>query len=120
MEHWKKLNLFWKFVFGVALILAAFIAPEVMFVLDFAGIEIAFAFLVLYFKPLLQWFKVAYQELNSSFKLAYSALLTSAFLKPKVFSLQTSFCLVCFVVTGSFLFSTFFLLPAFLGNGLIV
>ncbi|MCL1079841.1 hypothetical protein D5R81_17075 [Parashewanella spongiae] len=120
MSHWKNLNLFWKLFFGAFLIFGAFLAPEVMLVIDFSGLEFAFACLVVYFKPLTDWLKIKYESLpNSMLKLHYS-IQTAAFFKPRIFTLQSSFCLIGFVVTGSFLFSTLFLLPAIIGNAVIV
>ena len=119
MSHWKNLNICWKLLFGAILIFGAFLAPEVLLVIDFAGFEFAFACLVVYFKPTTDWLKVKYEQLPVQLIKLYASIQTAAFFKPRIFTLQSSFCLICFVVTGSFLFSALFLLPAVVGNGLI-
>ena len=44
MKNWEDLSLFQKLIIGVAIIAVAVIAPEIAMLLQFGGIEVAFAF----------------------------------------------------------------------------
>ena len=45
MKNWEDLSIIQKLIIGVAIIAVAVIAPEIAMLLQFGGIEVAFAFL---------------------------------------------------------------------------
>ncbi len=117
MKDWKELSLTKKALIGIAILLVAAIAPELMILVDVGGIELAFSFLLFQYKPLLEWFKHKSENLIVDLKIAKAIILSRALARPKIFTLNVAYCTVMMLMTGSlFLFYGFFL-PALFVNG---
>ncbi len=120
MRIWEDLSFTKKIVVGGLIVIAGILAPELMFLIDFGGLELAFTFLLMYFKPIINWLQPKYDSVTYHINIANVGFLNSAFFKPKVFITQTTFCCVAILLTGSIMLSASFLLPALLANGLLV
>ncbi|MEL7798205.1 hypothetical protein V6D52_08235 [Idiomarina loihiensis] len=98
----------------------ALLAPEFAMLVQFGGIEVAFAFLLLYLKPTLIWLQGKYNKLESQLFTAYLSLTQSASTKPSIFITQAAFCCTALALTGSMAFSFSFFMPALLFNAVLV
>ena len=65
MKNWEDLSIIQKLIIGVAIIAVAVIAPEIAMLLQFGGIEVAFAFLVFSLKPVLHFVQNSYAKLEN-------------------------------------------------------
>jgi hypothetical protein len=117
---WEDLSLLQKLLFWFAIVVVAVIAPELALLVHFGGIELAFAFLVVYFKPLLTWLVAKYAKLQDFTAISGASIRGSASMSPKVFFTQGSFCMLAIVVTGSVTFSLCFFIPALLLNTALI
>ncbi len=117
MKNWQELNLWQKLVFGALVLLAAMLSPELMLFIDVGGIELAFGFLVLYYKALIAWFELQLNRFKNFIKTWHTVLIHSALGRPRVLSFHAVYCALVFFVTGSLVFSLSFLAPASLLNG---
>jgi hypothetical protein len=120
MSNWKVLSLLQKVVLGLLIIVTAAVAPEMVLLLDFGGIELAFSFLLLYYKPLYIWLQSKFHWAYSQIKLVCVVFFNSGLFQPKVFTTHAAFCLVAMLVTGSLVLSVGLFLPAMLVNGMLV
>jgi len=120
MSNWKELSLIQKVFIGLFIAAAAFVGPEMMFLLDIGGIELACSALFLYFKPLIDWLQPKIKWISIQIHIAKIAFVNSAVFKSKVFTTHAVFCSVAMVLTGSFILSVGFFLPALLANGMLV
>ncbi len=120
MSNWKDLSLIQKVVIGLLIAVSAFAAPEMMMLLDFGGMELAFGFLLVYCKPFIVWAQPKINWVSSQINIAKVGFLNSALFQPKVFTTHAVFCSVAMILTGSFVLSVGFFLPALLANGLLV
>ena len=120
MSNWKDLSLIQKVIIGLFIVAAAFAGPEMIFLIDIGGIELAFTALFLYFKPLLVWLQPKVNWIALQVNIAKVAFLNSALFKPKVFTTHALFCSIAMILTGSFVLSVGFFLPALLANGILV
>ncbi|MCE9678913.1 hypothetical protein LZP69_06900 [Shewanella sp. AS1] len=69
MKNWEDLSLFQKLTIGIAIIAIAVLAPEIAMLLQFGGIEVAFAFLLFTLKPVLVFCQHYYSKIKSAPKL---------------------------------------------------
>ncbi|MCO7224114.1 hypothetical protein [Pleionea sp. CnH1-48] len=120
MDNWKELSLIKKILIGTMIIVAAFFAPELMILIDVGGIDLAFGFLLYYYKPVIEWFKAKIDAIKAELQIARDIIVNSALSRPKVFTLNTAYCSICLLVTGSLLFSFSFFLPALMVSGAYV
>ena len=120
MRNWEELSFTNKLIVGLLIIIAASFAPELMLLVDFGGIELAFTFLLLYCKPLITWLTAKYSVMTYHANIARVAFINSTFFQPRIFVAQAVFCCLVVLITGSVIFSTGFLLPGLLVNGLLV
>jgi len=120
MSNWNELSLIQKIFVGLFIGAAAFAGPEMMFLLDIGGIELAFGALFMYFKPLIVWLQPKLNWLSSQINIIKVGFIKSAFFQPKVFTTHAVFCSVAMVLTGSFILSVGFFLPALFVNGMLV
>lgn len=120
MSNWKELGIIQKVILGLFIAVSAFLAPEVMLLLDFGGMELAFGFLLVYCKPLIIWLQPKINWVTSQVNIIKIGFLNSALCQPKVFTTHAAFCSVAMVLTGSFVLSVGFLLPALLANSMLM
>ena len=120
MRNWESLSLIQKVAIGLLITIAAAFAPELMMLVDFGGIELAFSYLLVYFKPIIVWLQETLKWASSHIGIAKVAISNSALFQPKVFTTHAVFCTVAMVLTGSFVLSTAFFLPALMANGILV
>ena len=119
MSNWNELSLIQKVLVGIFIIAAAFAGPEMMFLLDIGGIELAFGALFMYFKPLIVWVEPKVNWVSSQINTMKVGFLNCALFQPKLFTTHAVFCSVAMVLTGSFILSVGFFLPALLANGML-
>ena len=120
MKNWEDLSLFQKLIIGVIIIDVAMLAPEIALLLQFGGIEVAFAFLLFSLKPILALAQNYYSKIENVVSLAIFSWRYSASARPSVFALQASFCVVALAISGSTLFAASFFMPALLFNGALI
>jgi hypothetical protein len=120
MSNWKDLSLIKKVAIGLLIAVSAFAAPEMMMLLDFGGMELAFSFLLVYCKPFIVWLQPKINWIFAQISIAKVGFLSSALFQPRVFATQAVFCSIAMILTGSLVLSVSFLLPALLVNGLLV
>ena len=120
MRNWRVLSLIQKVILGLLILVAAAIAPEIVLLLDFGGIELALSFLLLYYKPLYLWLQSKFHWVYSQIKLFCIIFFNCGLFQPKIFTTHAVFCLVAMFVTGSLAFSVGLFLPAMLVNGILV
>ncbi|MGQ8366199.1 hypothetical protein [Glaciecola sp. 1036] len=120
MIKWEDLKWYQKAGFICVICVVAWFAPEITLLLQFGGIEVVFAFAVMYFSPILAQVKQFHQKLKSSIDLAIVTFQTSASARPKVFCLQAGFCCMAFLLTSSVTFSAVFFMPGLLFNGVLI
>jgi len=117
MNSWKDLSLTKKIIFGALIIVATIFAPELMILVDVGGIDLAFGFLLFYYKPTIEWFKSKIYALKNNLQIARDIILNSALVRPKIFVVNAVYCGIFLLVTGSVLFSYGLFLPALFING---
>ncbi len=120
MKIWEYLTFIQKAVVGTTILCIAVFAPEIALLVQFGGIEVAFAFLALYLAPILGHINNHYKKVKHAASLALISYQTSASAKPKVFFVQAAFCCIGFAVTGSLAFSVFFFMPSIVLNGVLI
>ncbi|WP_371189232.1 hypothetical protein [Thalassotalea maritima] len=96
------------------------LVPELIFIADLGGIELVFSFLVLYYKPLLLRLQTFIDRAKYEFNICVVAFKGSSIVKPRVFVTQAVFYTCTFVVSGSMVYATAFLLPGLLFNNVLV
>jgi hypothetical protein len=116
MMKWEELNGYQKAAFWLFIGLIGWFAPEIALLFHFGGIEVTFAFLALYFTPLMAQIKRHYSNFKDSFALAYVTIRHSSKAKSKVYFTQAIFCTVAFVLTSSVAFSAIFFMPSLMLN----
>ena len=105
---------------GIAFIFIAALLPEVAFLVNFGGIELAFALVLASFTPFLTWLGAKYRAFTDIVTIIYIAYRQSASAKPAVFAVQYSFCFAAILFTGSTVFALSFFMPALLLNGVLI
>lgn len=119
MKNWEDLTFVQKVVIGIGILAIAVFAPEIALLLQFGGIEVAFAFLFLASQPLITWIHRSYAQIKDIANVAITSLSHSKSATPRVFALQSTFCCIAFALTGSDIFAFSFFMPSMLLNGLI-
>lgn len=120
MEHWRNLSLFKKFIFGMLAIIGVLLLPELIFFMHVGGIELIFGFMVMYIQSMRTWLEIKRQSFKRIINTIYASLLSTTAFKPRTFYLQSTFCVIAFVVTGSISLSMVFFMPGMLLNNLSV
>ena len=120
MKIWEDLTFVQKAIVGTSILCVAVLAPEIALLVQFGGIEVAFAFLALYLAPALRQINLSYKKVKYIVSLVLISYQTSASAKPKVFFVQAAFCCIGFAVTGSLAFSVFFFMPSIVLNGVLI
>ena len=112
MKSWKELTNFQRAVIGISLVIGAAILPEIAFLVNLGGMEVAFALIFASFTPFIAGVSGKLASIKNAGILAYEAYQQSASAKPAVFALQASFCAIACVLTGSGVMAiTFFFMP---------
>lgn len=119
MKNWEDLTFIQKALIGIGILAIAAFAPEIALLLQFGGIEVAFAFLLLAFQPLIIWFHRAFAQIKNITNLAIISIRHSQSASPRVFVLQATFCCLAFALTGSGVFAFSFFMPGMLLNGVL-
>lgn len=117
---WENLSKTQKFIFITIMCCFAPFAPEFILMADIGGLELVFSFLVLYYKPFLMRLRALIEQIKSKIKNCTSAFKNSSIFQPKVYFTQALFYSCAFFLSGSILFASAFLLPAFLFNPVLV
>jgi hypothetical protein len=120
MKNWEDLTFVQKALIGICIVAVAAFAPEIALLLQFGGIEVAFAFLLVAFQPFSAWLQRTYVQLRNIMSIAAISIRHSNSAKPSVFALQASFCCLALALTGSGVFAFSFFMPGMLLNGVMV
>ncbi len=120
MKNWENLSFVQKIFVGLTLLAMVGLAPEIALLLQFGGMEVAFAFLLFTLKPIFTWWQHSFGTLKKAISLAVILLRHSASAKPAVFTLQASFCLLAVALTGSTVFAFSFFMPGLMMNSVLV
>jgi hypothetical protein len=118
--NWKDLSLIKKLIIGSLIIGTATLAPELMIIMNIGGIDLAFASLLFYYRPIIDWIKCKKQLVIDELKIARQIIMASAVTKPKVYTLNAIFCMLFVFTTGSLLFSISLFLPALFVSGVSI
>ncbi len=119
MKNWEDLTFIQKVTIGISILVVAAFAPEIAILIQFGGIDVAFAFLLIAFQPILAWLQRFHVQFKNIISLALTSIRYSNSAKPNVFALQASFCFIAFVLTGSGVFAFSFFMPGMLLNGVL-
>lgn len=120
MKSWNDLTPLQRFAVGLCMLIGAGILPEIAFLINFGGMEIAFALVAASCTPLLLWVMDKLQKLKQAMVLASLALRQSASATPAVFALQAGVCVLPLALAGSGALAVSFFLPGMLFNGVLV
>lgn len=118
MKSWNELNYFQRAILGMLVLIAAALLPEIAFLVNFWGMEVAFALVFASVTPFLTWFYNKFQSIKHTVNLAYIAYGESPAGKPSFFMLQAGFCVLAFAVTGSGVMAFSFFVPGMFLNGI--
>ena len=116
MIKWKDLGLLNQVIIGVLFFGAAIIMPELMFVIDLGGLELAFGFLVLYFNSIIAWFNHKLNKVKTVLNIVVGIVLNSSVAKPKTLTVHAVYCALVLFGSGSLLFSMSFFFQGILIN----
>ena len=119
MKSWNELTNSQRVVIGIAMVVAAAFLPEIAFLVQLGGTEVAFALVFASLAPLLSWFSTKYQAIKECLKTSVVAFRHSASAKPPVFFVQASFCAAALLFTSSGLLAFYFFMPSMLLNGVL-
>jgi len=117
---WKNLSTIQKGIFIAIMCLVVPFAPEFILMSEIGGIELVFSFLVLYYKPVILKVQSFIEQVKIELSICAIAFKKSSAVQPKVYFTQALFYSCALVISGSILYSSVFLLPAFLLNGMLV
>ena len=119
MKSWNELTNSQRVVIGIAMVVAAAFLPEIAFLVQLGGMEVAFALVFASLAPLLSWLSTKYQTIKECLKTSVVAFRHSASAKPSVFFVQASFCAAALLFTSSGLLAFYFFMPSMLLNGVL-
>ncbi len=119
MKSWNELTNLQRAVIGIVMVAAAAFLPEIAFLVQLGGMEVAFALVFASLAPLISWFSTKYQAIKECLKTSVVAFRHSASAKPSVFFVQASFCAVALLFTSSGLLAFYFFMPSMLLNGVL-
>jgi hypothetical protein len=117
---WENLSSIQKLLFVAIMCVIVPFAPEFIFMAEIGGIELVFGFLALYYKPLIIKVQSIIERVKFELSICSCALKNSSSVKPKVYFTQAVFYSCAFIVSGSIIYSSVFLLPAMVFNGVLV
>jgi len=120
MKSWNELTNLQRAVIGVAMVVGAAFLPEIAFLVQLGGMEVAFALVFASLAPLISWFSAKYQAIRECLNTSVIAFRHSPSAKPSVFLVQASFCAVALLFTSSGLLAFYFFMPSMLLNGILV
>ncbi|MBO1255383.1 hypothetical protein J3L16_06760 [Alteromonas sp. 5E99-2] len=120
MIQWEDLKWYQKAAFWFVIGIVGWFAPEIALLFHFSGIEVVFAFVAMYYTPILRQIQNLYRQFKESLSLAVITFQSSACAKPKVYFLGVSFCCVAFAFTSSIAFSAIFFMPGLVLNGVLI
>ena len=98
MKSWNELTNIQRAFVGIAFIFAAALLPEIAFLVNLGGIELAFALILATFTPFLTWLGAKYRGFTDVVTIIYIAYRQSASAKPRVFAVQAFFLFCCNIV----------------------
>ncbi|WP_115718932.1 hypothetical protein [Gallaecimonas mangrovi] len=119
MKSWNELTNFQRAIIGISLVIGAAILPEIAFLLNLGGMEVAFALIFASLTPFIASASGKLASIKNAGILAYAAYQRSVSAKPSVFALQASFCAIAFVLTGSGIMAITFFMPGMVLNGIL-
>ena len=119
MKSWNDLSLLQKAIIGLALTIGAAFLPEIALLVNWGGMEIAFAMILASLSPFIHWLTTRLNQLRGTMLLAVNAFTQIASARPRVYILQSMFVGTAFVMTGS-AFALTFMLPGMLFNSIWV
>jgi hypothetical protein len=117
---WENLSRTQKFLFIAVMCCIAPFAPEFILMSQVGGIELVFAFLALYYKPILIRLQIVIDRVKFEISICSTAIKGSLAIQPKVYFTQALFYSCAFVVSGSILYASVFFIPALMLNGMLV
>ena len=119
MKSWDDLSLLQKAIIGLALTIGAAFLPEIALLVNWGGMEIAFAMILASLSPFIHWLTTRLNQLRGTMLLAVNAFTQIASARPRVYILQSMFVGTAFVMTGS-AFAITLMLPGMLFNSILV
>ena len=119
MKSWNELTNLQRAIVGITMVVAAAFLPEIAFLAQLGGMEVAVAMVFASLAPLASWLSTKYQRIKMCIYTAIVALRQSASAKPSVFCVQASFCAVAIVFTSSGILAFCFFMPSILLNGVL-
>lgn len=119
MKSWNELTHLQRALIGISMVVAAALLPEIAFLVQLGGAEIAFALVFASLAPLISWISARYQAIKEFVNTAIIAYQHSASAKPSVFLVQASFCALALLFTSSGLLAFYFFMPSLLLNGFL-
>ena len=114
LKQWHELSVWQKVLLGSLVMVAAVFSPELMLFIDVGGIELAFGFLMMYYRSLILWVEQKIAKVKQTCSLFYATIMNSAFCQPRVFLFHCAYCGLVLFTTGSLYFAMGFVGPAFL------
>jgi len=119
MKSWNELTNLQRAVIGIVMVVAAAFLPEIAFLVQLGGMEVAFALVFASLAPIFSWLSTKYQAIKECLKTSVIAFRHSASAKPSVFFVQASFCAVALLFTSSGFLAFYFFMPSMLLNGVL-
>jgi len=117
---WNNLSIIQKGIFIAVMCLVVPFAPEFILMSQIGGVELVFGFLFLYYKPVILRVQSFINQVKIELSICAIAFKKSSAVQPRVYVTQALFYSCALVISGSILYSSVFLLPAFLLNGMLV
>ena len=119
MKSWNELTNLQRAVIGISMVVTAAFLPEIAFLFQLGGAEVAFALVFASLAPLITWVSAKYQAIKECLNTSIIAYRHSASAKPSVFLVQASFCAAALLFTSSGLLAFYFFMPSMLLNGVL-
>jgi hypothetical protein len=120
MKSWNELTILQRAFIGTAMVVAAAFLPEIAFLVQLGGMEVAFALVFASLAPFLSWVASKYQVIKEGFSTSIIAIKQSASAKPSVFLVQAAFCAAALLFTSSGFLAFYFFMPGMVLNGVLV
>ena len=120
MKLWNDLTPWQRAVVGIIIVVAAVVLPEIAFLVQFGGMEIAFGLILVGLTPAINQCRRWYYAVKNAALLVCISLRGSASAKPSVFVLQAGFCVAAFAFTGSVVMAMGFFMPGLLFNSALL
>ena len=120
MIQWEDLKWYQKAAFWFVIGIVGWFAPEIALLFHFGGIEVVFAFVVMYYTPIKRQIQNYWRQFKQGLSLAVVTLQQSASAKPSVYFLGATFCCVAFALTSSLAFASIFFMPGLVFNVVLI